>query len=231
MNFDADLETIKAAYYALTKVYHPDASLSNDESAIENFRLITESYDTLSSPSARAEYDRQLGVELDTAKITEFYAASGSGIEPTSLYRSKSADIFFKERNDAILQRERLKNPRKFRAGSFVDDGNIDRESASERIAMMRRISNIPKNSQEGLYTEHLRESARRRIRGWEEQPYQEDTPEPSWLPLTTIFGTLVIVGYCIANIVFDIDIADKLDHQLEARIAANKESISEPEA
>lgn len=51
---------IKAAYYALSKVYHPDLS-REDLNAGVRFRQITAAYEMLSNPLTRKQYDREMG--------------------------------------------------------------------------------------------------------------------------------------------------------------------------
>ena len=50
---------IKSAYRKLAKQYHPDVNDSPD--AAEQFREITEAYDTLTDPDRRRRYDRLHG--------------------------------------------------------------------------------------------------------------------------------------------------------------------------
>lgn len=52
----ADLETIKAAYRALAKKFHPDKNLG-DRIAEERFKEIQEAYTVLSNPEKRKKYD------------------------------------------------------------------------------------------------------------------------------------------------------------------------------
>lgn len=50
-------DEIKSAYYNLSKLYHPDVNRDNT-TAVNTFRHITEAYQVLGSPSARAAYDK-----------------------------------------------------------------------------------------------------------------------------------------------------------------------------
>ncbi len=52
----ADANAIRTAYRALAKRYHPDVSSLPD--AHERFVAVTEAYEVLSDPAARARYDR-----------------------------------------------------------------------------------------------------------------------------------------------------------------------------
>jgi curved DNA-binding protein CbpA len=55
---DADGETIRVAYRALARQYHPDAG---EGSSPEKFRELADAYETLSDPQRRRTYDLELG--------------------------------------------------------------------------------------------------------------------------------------------------------------------------
>jgi curved DNA-binding protein CbpA len=54
---DADTDTIRSAFRALARRYHPDAG---DGSSADRFREILIAYDTLNDPTRRGDYDRIL---------------------------------------------------------------------------------------------------------------------------------------------------------------------------
>ena len=54
---DADGDTIRSAFRALARQYHPDAG---EGSSADRFREILIAYETLNDPSRRADYDRRL---------------------------------------------------------------------------------------------------------------------------------------------------------------------------
>jgi curved DNA-binding protein CbpA len=63
---DADAKQIKRAYFALSKVYHPDryfrANLGDYTVRLEQiFRKLVEAYELLSDPNTRAEIERTMG--------------------------------------------------------------------------------------------------------------------------------------------------------------------------
>ncbi|HEX9814804.1 MAG TPA: J domain-containing protein [Myxococcota bacterium] len=63
---DADAKQIKRAYFALSKVYHPDryfrANLGDYALRLEQiFRKLVEAYELLSDPATRAEIERTMG--------------------------------------------------------------------------------------------------------------------------------------------------------------------------
>lgn len=64
----ADAATVRAAYVALAKRYHPDIATGNPELAAFNFRQIAEAYQTLSDPVSRAHYDARLQMALAAAR-------------------------------------------------------------------------------------------------------------------------------------------------------------------
>jgi len=55
---DADEETIRTAYRALARQYHPDVG---EGSSPERFREVVGAYETLSDPERRRVYDMELG--------------------------------------------------------------------------------------------------------------------------------------------------------------------------
>lgn len=55
----ASVDEIKRSYRVLAKRYHPDVN-PNDKSAADKFADVNEAHDTLSDPTKRAEYDKQL---------------------------------------------------------------------------------------------------------------------------------------------------------------------------
>ncbi|WP_338821491.1 DnaJ domain-containing protein [Bradyrhizobium septentrionale] len=57
---DADPEVIRAAYRALAKKYHPDASKDESQDGISRFRLISDAHTVLSDPKMRSAYDLHL---------------------------------------------------------------------------------------------------------------------------------------------------------------------------
>jgi curved DNA-binding protein CbpA len=59
----ASPEVIKGAYKALTQKWHPDKNPDQREKAERYFKIITRSFEVLSDPKARAEYDAWLEVQ------------------------------------------------------------------------------------------------------------------------------------------------------------------------
>lgn len=67
----ASQEVIKAAYKALAQKLHPDKNPEQRDLAAEQFGYITESYERLSDPKRRAEYDEFLASKghIDHSRI------------------------------------------------------------------------------------------------------------------------------------------------------------------
>lgn len=65
---DASFNTIKRAYYALSKKYHPDINPKTGNL----FRNINEAYATLSNPEKRKTYDNALNFGVEDADISDF---------------------------------------------------------------------------------------------------------------------------------------------------------------
>ncbi len=68
---DAKPEQIKRSYRKLVKMYHPDRNKGRDKWAEDQFRRITEAYDTLRNAEDRARYDRQLAKHRREVSRTE----------------------------------------------------------------------------------------------------------------------------------------------------------------
>ena len=76
---DADSSSIRSAFRALARRYHPDAGAGS--SAIE-FRRVLEAYETLSDPDRRRLYDRRLRVARGRPAVVVEWSIPGSVAEP-----------------------------------------------------------------------------------------------------------------------------------------------------
>lgn len=85
-------QEIKNAYRNLAKKYHPDVNPNNEE-AEAKFREISESYDVLSNPSKRKQYDS--GLEIDKPFSRNFSDNSVMGKEMIRFYNEKKDYIRF----------------------------------------------------------------------------------------------------------------------------------------
>jgi curved DNA-binding protein CbpA len=87
---DADVDTIRSAFRALARRYHPDAGPGS--STIE-FQRVLEAYETLSDPERRRIYDSQLQVSRARRRVFAEPILPGPRAEP--LFASRSASIGF----------------------------------------------------------------------------------------------------------------------------------------
>lgn len=85
---DADAKQIKRAYFALSKVYHPDryfrANLGHFANVLERiFRKLVEAYELLSDPATRAEIERTMlaAPEPEPAPVEQPADATGAAPE------------------------------------------------------------------------------------------------------------------------------------------------------
>ncbi len=101
---DADKKQIKRAYFALSKVYHPDryfrAKLGDFAARLERiFRKLVEAYELLSDPATRAEIERTLGAmpepEPEPAPVADTgapEAAPGRKLPPRKLTKRQTLE-------------------------------------------------------------------------------------------------------------------------------------------
>ena len=90
---DANGETIRSAFRALARRYHPDAGAGS--SAVE-FQRALEAYETLSDPGRRRLYDRHLrGSRVRPVMVTE-PVVSRSTAEPLFGPRAVSFDFHYR---------------------------------------------------------------------------------------------------------------------------------------
>src|SRR6266545_5244282 len=87
---DADVDTIRSAFRALARRYHPDAGPGS--STVE-FQRVLEAYETLSDPERRRIYDSQLQVSRARRRVFAEPILSGPRAEP--LFVSRSVSIGF----------------------------------------------------------------------------------------------------------------------------------------
>ena len=73
---DADRETIRSAYRAMVRRYHPDAGAS---ASPDTFRRVVEAYETLNDPERRRLYDRALQRRAVRSRWVKSLLADGNG--------------------------------------------------------------------------------------------------------------------------------------------------------
>lgn len=226
---DADMDTIKSAYYSLSKIYHPDIADPADAKAVENFRLITESYNTLSDPQLKAHYDRQINVEPIRNFDSEIYDQGlNASRDGRFSFRVKDADMLFRAKQESAMERDKQLNPKKFRAGSFKEstpDENFDAQDEINRIKRRLDIldkSNMGTNSIAGdkFYQTHLYISIQRRHAGLvkaNSMSYHGGASNDSgMLGIVAGLGIIAVVGLSIFNLLVNYDIGGYLDSKLE---------------
>lgn len=72
---DADKKTIRSAYFALSKVFHPDTLFGKELGSYKPkmeavFKQLTEAYEVLGKKKKRAEYDAYLGLKEQTEAVS-----------------------------------------------------------------------------------------------------------------------------------------------------------------
>lgn len=225
----ADLSTIKSAYYSLSKLYHPDVVGSDDSEAAENFRLITESYGTLSDPKSRLEYDRVLDLQriskTNPDDLVWKPTASNNDFKP--IFRMQDADMIFRMKQEAAFEQQKKKNPKKFRAGVFKrENGDLDIKAELERlnkhIKVLSKGSNSSFKDGSDFYKMHLYDTIQRKRRDLQDYNYISTGSLGGGFDigsLLSIFAITTIVICVAVDNFYDIDIAADLDDGLEARL------------
>ncbi|XP_038214234.1 dnaJ homolog subfamily C member 30, mitochondrial-like [Zerene cesonia] len=80
---------IKAAYYELSKLYHPD--ISKDEESAKKFRAITEAYEVLGNISLKKMYDKGLMVGSENTSRMRYKPEEEEPLDPTlKFYKSRA---------------------------------------------------------------------------------------------------------------------------------------------
>lgn len=73
---DADRKELRAAYFELSKKFHPDRAFGEDKAACQKrmevvFREITKAYETLSNANTRKGYDETIGSDIELFHIAK----------------------------------------------------------------------------------------------------------------------------------------------------------------
>jgi molecular chaperone DnaJ len=89
VSHDADAETIRSAFRALARRYHPDAG---EGSSADRFREILTAYETLNDPTRRGHYDRVL--ENRRARMPSFTDPLGAHGAPESMLRPSPGVVY-----------------------------------------------------------------------------------------------------------------------------------------
>jgi DnaJ-class molecular chaperone len=89
---DADEETVRSAFRALARRYHPDVGAGSSPSEFQRAR---DAYETLADPERRRRYDRQLRASRAQPAVIRDVMVSGPSAEP--LFASRR-DFFARSR-------------------------------------------------------------------------------------------------------------------------------------
>lgn len=109
VNENASPEVIEKAYKVLAKKYHPDVQTKDKLYWAENnFKQISEAYETLSDLESRKKYDLDLGLDANGvdyySKYTDLYS------EKEKLQQELHREKFKNQSNEYINQKENSKS-------------------------------------------------------------------------------------------------------------------------
>lgn len=141
---------VKAAYYKLSKQFHPDKN-KNDESAADRFREITEAYEVLGNYRLRKLYDKgivhtagsQYSHHSTKEDRTQPYDDSGvkeSDHITTKFYKSRLRDEHLKMGNSKIYDFDEWTaghygaSMKKNAAGKIMRDKRADRQASYDDV-------------------------------------------------------------------------------------------------
>jgi curved DNA-binding protein CbpA len=108
----ADSAECKRAYYALAKRFHPDRFQRDANETLRTqveaaFMKITQAYETLRDPRARAAYEVKLGTQMITPSSPQAAGRGGSTSSPANLSREQRAAESFAQ-GVALLKQNNL---------------------------------------------------------------------------------------------------------------------------
>ena len=232
-----DVGAIKSAYYSLSKLYHPDTVGSHDSQSLENFRLITESYNVLSDPRARADYDRQLNSMNEKNNLDMAWKPMASSDRQRTVFRMRDANMIFRMKQQEAFELEKLRNPKKFQAGSFARDEDYTVNTQAERERLVRRLRNFRETSYtteskggDDFYRMHLYNVIQRRREAYcidEPRTMTDISASGSYGIMTvlamTLGATTLVGALIILNLMYDIDIAADLDRGLDRKVQEHR--------
>ena len=106
---NAKTNEIKDAYYAMARRYHPDRFHLKSGTAVHNrissaFARVTQAYEVLTDPNARAAYDQTLERSRQYAATTESKSAQADAIDNLEPEEDGSAEYSFREGFGALEQ-------------------------------------------------------------------------------------------------------------------------------
>ncbi len=106
---NAKTNEIKDAYYAMARRYHPDRFHLKSGTAVHNrissaFARVTQAYETLTDPNARAAYDQTLERSRQYAAAAESKPAQADAVDDLESETDGSAEYSFREGFGALEQ-------------------------------------------------------------------------------------------------------------------------------
>ncbi|CAJ0599381.1 unnamed protein product [Cylicocyclus nassatus] len=157
----ASLKEIKAAFYKLSKEYHPDRNRDNQEEAAAKFHQVSEAYEVLGSDERRRAYDL---TRIRTAPdLGSLYARRPFTPEPTKQYEDIDIDYkSFEHFQRKTRQRKQFHshfdmpeefyaefgaNKREFKS-EYEPKGSIHRDSRTIRREEEERLREIQREQE-----------------------------------------------------------------------------------
>ncbi|HZS51065.1 MAG TPA: DnaJ domain-containing protein [Bryobacterales bacterium] len=92
---DADEKTIRSAFRALARRYHPDAGEGSSEA---KFRQVLQAYEVLSNPVRRREYDQSQAALKTRPPFSFGEVRRPAGVSPAAPLRQRAWDPFLEAR-------------------------------------------------------------------------------------------------------------------------------------
>jgi len=89
VNSNASAKEIKAAFYKLSKTYHPDVN-PDDMNAATKFNTISNAYDILNDPIKRQEYDNELSSKRPISDPYVFYNQTSGYAQRARAHRAST---------------------------------------------------------------------------------------------------------------------------------------------
>uniref|UniRef100_A0A915HRT3 J domain-containing protein n=1 Tax=Romanomermis culicivorax TaxID=13658 RepID=A0A915HRT3_ROMCU len=146
----ANSKQIKAAYYQLSKLYHPDLYLHqnkvNDDretsppltakQAADKFRMITEAYETLGNETTRKKYDYKLYRTKYPINVDLMRENKGPNVwkPDQTMESSPNLDDIDDDVLKQLLKYERLRKYSRRRQNDYYQTKNVNFESSNENL-------------------------------------------------------------------------------------------------
>jgi len=183
----ASPKEIKAAFYRLSKKYHPDLN-PGDRRAEEMFKAVSAAYNILGDATKKREYDR------DQAESSRVSYSSSSGRARRDSGGSESADWRYMDHDQMMREQEEVwrklkEHEEKFGRGQANDFG-FGHFKRTARPGNRTQSEQGPKSERERLYEEYMQN--RYRKYGYD----RRRTGLVNWRNLT--IGQMMIISFAI---------------------------------